>query len=167
MLHFNASILVSLFYWLALSLATSTSYNSHKLLLKDAIQIANIAHQRAAEINVSVTVAICDEGGHLICSLRGDNCFPFASQIAEAKAVGSAMLMKDGGDLLTMSTNRAAFFNQISTFNRLPLIPGIGGLVIRKDGQAIGAIGVSGAAPDQDLDIATYALKAYNDMCMT
>jgi uncharacterized protein GlcG (DUF336 family) len=43
---------------------------------------------------------------------------------------------------------------------RLPIIPGLGSILIRRDGAVVGAIGVSGGKPDQDLDCAEHGLRA-------
>ncbi|MGZ6142116.1 MAG: heme-binding protein [Myxococcales bacterium] len=39
-------------------------------------------------------------------------------------------------------------------------MPGLGSVVIRRGGAALGAVGVSGGKPEQDLDCAEAGLKA-------
>jgi uncharacterized protein GlcG (DUF336 family) len=41
-----------------------------------------------------------------------------------------------------------------------PLIPGIGSLLIKQDGVVVGAVGISGAKPEQDLECAEAGLAA-------
>src|SRR5216683_1545979 len=94
------------------------------LSLEDANQVVANAHVKAAEIGVNVTVAVVDEGGHLIALGRMDGAPPLSPQIAEAKAVGAAMLLRDGGSLLQMSVDRPGFFSAVDRLVRLPLIPG-------------------------------------------
>jgi uncharacterized protein GlcG (DUF336 family) len=49
----------------------------------------------------------------------------------------------------------------VSRITRLPLIPGAGSLVVRDGaGAVLGAIGVSGATPDEDRACAEAALAA-------
>ncbi len=121
------------------------------LSLDDANKVIAGAHARAAAEGVSVTVAVVDDGGHLIALGRMDGAPPLSPQIAEAKAVGAAMLLRDGASLLEMAQDRPAFFSAVDRLVRLPLIAGPGSLPIKRDGLTIGAVGVSGARPEQDL----------------
>jgi uncharacterized protein GlcG (DUF336 family) len=42
---------------------------------------------------------------------------------------------------------------------RVPIVAGLGSVLIRRAGAVLGAVGVSGAKPDQDLDCAEHGLK--------
>jgi glc operon protein GlcG len=128
--------------------------------LEDANKLVAGAHARASEIGVNVSAAVVDEGGHLIALGRMDGAPPLSPQIAEAKAVGAAMLLRDGGSLLQMSQDRPGFFSAVDRLVRLPLIPGPGSLPIMRDGMNIGAVGVSGARPEQDLECAVAGLAS-------
>ncbi len=121
------------------------------LTLEDANKVIAGAHARASAMGVSVTAAVVDEGGHLVALGRMDGAPPLSPQIAEAKAVGAAMLLRDGGSLLQMSQDRPDFFHAVDRLVRMPLIPGPGSMPIKKDGTTVGAVGVSGAKPEQDL----------------
>jgi glc operon protein GlcG len=130
------------------------------LSLEDATKVVAGVHAHAAEIGVRVTAAVVDEGGHLIALGRMDGAPPLSPQIAEAKAVGAAMLLRDGSSLLQMSEDRPGFFAAAAQLVRLPLIPGPGSLPIERDGLTLGAVGVSGARPDQDLECASAGLAS-------
>src|SRR5260370_5542560 len=93
------------------------------LSLEDANQVVANAHVKAAEIGVNVTVAVVDEGGHLIALGRMDGAPPLSPQIAESKAVGAAMLLRDGGSLLQMSVDRPGFFRPVDRLQPLPPAP--------------------------------------------
>src|SRR3979490_1850781 len=118
--------------------------------LEDANRLVAGAHARAAEIGVNVTAAVVDEGGHLIALGRMDGAPPLSPQIAEAKAVGAAMLLPGGPSLLQMGEDRPGFFSAVARLVRMPLIPGPGSIPIKRDGLTVGAVGVSGARPGQD-----------------
>jgi glc operon protein GlcG len=122
------------------------------LSLEDANKVIADAHARAAQIGVCVTAAVVDEGGHLIALGRMDGAPPLSPQIAESKAVGAAMLLRDGGSLQKLAEDRPGFFSAVDRLVRLPLIPGPGSMPIKRDGLTIGAVGVSGARPEQDLE---------------
>ncbi len=130
------------------------------LSLKDAGKLIDEAHAKAAELGLKVTVAVVDDGGHLIALGRMDGAPPLSPQIAEAKAVGAAMFVRDGGAIAQLAQDRPGFFRAADRMVRLPLIPGLGSIPIKQGDKCVGAIGVSGARPEQDLECAESAVNA-------
>ena len=130
------------------------------LSLDDANQAVARAHAKAAELGIRVTVAIVDEGGLLIALGRMDGAIPLSPQLAEAKAVGAAMLNRDGASLAELAKERPAFFGVADRLVRVPIVPGLGSALIKRDGRSIGAIGVSGGRPEQDLECAEAGLSS-------
>ncbi len=129
------------------------------LTLIDANKVIEKGHAKAAQLGIKVTVAVVDEGGLLIALGRMDGAAPLSPQLAEAKAVGAAVLLRDGGALAQMAQDRPAFFAAADRLVRVPLIPGLGSVPIKKDGKIVGAVGVSGARPEQDLECAEAGLR--------
>ena len=125
-----------------------------ELNLADAQKAVARAHAKAAELDLKVTVAVVDAGGLLVALGRMDGAPPISPQIAEAKAVGAAMFLRDGGWLGQTAQDRPGFFNAADRLTRVPLIPGPGSALIKRGGSVVGAIGVSGARPEQDLECA-------------
>jgi uncharacterized protein GlcG (DUF336 family) len=128
------------------------------LSLSDANKVIDKAHAKAAQLGIKVTVAVVDEGGLLIALGRMDGAPPLSPQLAEAKAVGAAMFLRDGAALAQMAQDRPGFFNAADRLVRVPLIPGLGSVPIKQDTKVIGAIGISGGRPEQDLECAEAAL---------
>ena len=127
--------------------------------LSKANKLITRAQAKAHEIGINVTVAIVDEGGLLVALSRMDGAPPVSPQIAEAKAVGAAMLLRDGAGLAQMAQDRPAFFSVVDRMVRVPLVPGLGSVPIKAEGKVVGAIGVSGGRPEQDLECAEAALS--------
>lgn len=130
------------------------------LTLDEAQAVLGAAQRRAGEVGIRVTVAIVDEGGHLQALGRMDGAFPLSAQIAEAKAVSAAVWQRNGDQLAAVQQQRSAFFDSVSRLVRLPLMPVLGSILIRRNGAVLGAIGVSGAAPEQDLECAEAGLSS-------
>lgn len=126
----------------------------------DAQRLIAAAHGRAQQIGIKVTVAVVDEGGLLQWLARMDGAPPISAQIAESKACGAALWHRDGGSLAQVAQERQLFFEAVGRLVRLPIIPGLGSTLIRRDQAVLGAVGVSGGKPDQDLDCAEAGLKA-------
>jgi glc operon protein GlcG len=130
------------------------------LSLHDANQVITGAHTKATDLGIRVTVAIVDEGGLLIALGRMDGAIPLSPQIAEAKAVGAAMLNRDGAGLAELARDRPGFFSVADRLVRIPIVPGPGSALIKREGKTVGAIGVSGGRPEQDLECAEAGLSS-------
>jgi len=130
------------------------------LSLTEVQQLIAAAHEKARQEGIRVTVAVVDEGGLLVALARMDGAPPLSSQIAEAKAVGAALWHRDGDSLAEVLQARPAFFQQVDRMVRVPMIGGLGSLLVRRGGAVLGAVGVSGAAPEQDKACAQAGLDA-------
>ena len=120
------------------------------LTLEQTQMLIAAAHDHARANDLRVTVAVVDEGGLLQALARMDGAPPLSAQIAEAKAVGAAVWHRDGDQLAGVQDQRAGFFASVSSLTRLPIIPADGSVVIRDGGAVLGAVGVSGAKPEED-----------------
>jgi glc operon protein GlcG len=130
------------------------------LNLHDTNELIKRAHAKAAELGIRVTVAVVDEGGLLIALARMDGAAPLTPQIAEAKAVGAAMLHRDGASLGDLAKDRPGFFSVADRLVRVPIVPGLGSVMIKREGNVLGAVGVSGGRPEQDLECAEAGISA-------
>ena len=130
------------------------------LSLEEAQRLVAAAHAQARDGGLRVAVAVVDEGGTLVTLARMDGAPPLSSQIAEAKAVGAALWHREGDSLAEVYQQRAKFFEQVDRMVRVPMVPGLGSLLIRRDGRVLGAVGVSGAQPEQDNACAQAGLDA-------
>ena len=124
------------------------------LTLAEATKLISGARGRAEQLDIRITVAVVDEGGLLVALERMDGAPPLSPQIAEAKAVGAAMLHRDGASLAELAKDRPDFFAVADRLVRIPIVPGLGSVLIRRDGRVLGAVGVSGGRPEQDLECA-------------
>jgi uncharacterized protein GlcG (DUF336 family) len=130
------------------------------LSLAEAQKVIAGAQAKAVGLEIRVTVAVVDEGGFLIALARMDGAPPLSPQVAEAKAVGSAMLYRDGAALAELARDRPGFFAVADRLTRVPIVPGLGSVVIRRDGRVLGAVGVSGGRPEQDVECAEAGLSS-------
>lgn len=122
----------------------------------DVKAIANAAENEALSNKWAVSIAIVDDGGHLIWFQRLDGAAPVSAHIAPAKAHAAAVGRRETKiyeDLI----NNGRF-----SFLSAPFIQGMleGGLPIVKEGQTIGAIGVSGVKSSEDAQIAKAGMAA-------
>ena len=89
-----------------------------------------------------------------------DGAPPISPQVAEAKAVGASLLYRDGASLAELAKDRPGFFSVVDRLVRVPIVPGLGSVLIRREGRVLGAVGVSGGRPEQDLECAEAGLSS-------
>ena len=126
------------------------------LELEDVRKIAAAAEAEAKANNWPVTIAIVDDGGHLLWLQRLDGAAPISASIAPAKAKTSALGRRES------RVYEEIINNGRTSFLSAPVLDGMleGGVPIMADGQCIGAIGVSGVKSSEDAQIASAGIAA-------
>jgi len=130
----------------------------HKPFLnhEDARLIAAAAQAEAVRHGWAVTIAIVDDGGHLLWLQRLDGAAPISAHIAPAKARTAALGRRESKGYEEMINNgRAAFLSAPSLDGMLE-----GGVPAMVDGHCVGAVGVSGVKSAEDAQIARAGLAA-------
>ena len=134
----------------------------HSLTMEGAKKVADAAVAFAKSNGASPSIAIVDEGGHLLHFVRMDGSFAASANVSIGKARTSATFKKPTKDFEDI-INKGRF-----TMTALPdFTPLQGGVPIVHDGQVVGAIGVSGArsaAQDEEVAKAGAAVIAENKL---
>jgi glc operon protein GlcG len=115
------------------------------LALEDAKRIAAAAHAEAQRNGWLVVIAIVDDGGHLMYLERIDGAQKGSSRIAEEKGRAAILLKRP-----TKAIEDNVAEGRIVMMGLPGAVPLEGGLPLVKDGQFVGAIGVSGVQSFQD-----------------
>lgn len=122
----------------------------------DATAILAAAEAEALKNKWAVVIAVADAGGHLLALKRLDGVAPISSHIAPAKARTAALGCRE-----------SRVYEEIINGGRIsflsaPTLEGMleGGVPILKDGQCIGAVGVSGVKSSDDAQIARAGIAA-------
>ena len=124
--------------------------NTFELEFADVTKITEAAMAFARDQKWAITVAVVDEGGHLLSLQRMDGAAPMSAHVAAAKARTAAMGRRDTKIFEDMiNGGRTAFLSA-------PVIDGMleGGVPVMKDGECLGAVGVSGVKSTEDAQIA-------------
>ncbi|THF69186.1 heme-binding protein [Deinococcus sp. Arct2-2] len=123
------------------------------LTLDDARKIIHAAEQKAAEIGQPMNIAVADSGGNLIAHVRMDGAWIGSIDISIKKAYTSRAFDIATKDLAGESQSGGQFFG-IHASNDGRIMIFAGGIPLKRDGQVIGAIGVSGGSGEQDHAVA-------------
>ncbi|VVP38105.1 hypothetical protein PS896_04708 [Pseudomonas fluorescens] len=130
--------------------------NSKFVLSQREVALILAAGRTEAQRNQwPVSIAVVDDGGHLLALERLDGCAPIGAYICMEKARTSALGRRESTVYEEMVNNgRNAFLSA-------PLLTSLeGGVPIIVDGEVIGAVGVSGVKSAQDAQIAKAAVLA-------
>jgi glc operon protein GlcG len=142
---------------LAVSPKTLTHMKNKPVLeLADVKTIAAAAEAEALKNKWAVSIAIVDDGGHLLWLQRLDGAAPTSAHIAPAKANTAALGRRESKVYEEMiNGGRLSFLSA-------PDLKGLleGGVPIMKDGHCLGAVGVSGVKSTEDAQIARAGIAA-------
>lgn len=133
-----------------------------KLTLEQASGIIDAALARGAELGLSpLTVAVLDDGGHLIAFKRQDKSSIMRYEIASGKAWGALGMGRSSRDLAQLAEQRPMFVSALAAASAGRMVPVPGGVLVwDADGAVIGAVGISGDTSDNDEDCAIAGIKA-------
>lgn len=136
---------------------TPTALKSKPFLDLDAVKrIAAAAEGEAQRHAWPVSIAIVDDGGHLLWLQRLDGAAPISAHIAPAKARTAALGRRESRVYEEMiNQGRMSFLSAPDLQGMLE-----GGVPILVDGQCVGAVGVSGVKSSEDAQIARAGIAA-------
>ena len=128
--------------------------------LSEARDIIAAAEKRAAEIGQPMNIAVVDEGGNLVSHARMDGAWIGSVDISINKAFTSRAFNIQTKDLGDNSQPGNQFYG-IHASNQGRIMIFAGGIPLTRDGQVVGAIGVSGGSGEQDQTVAEAGAAAF------
>lgn len=139
--------------------------SSLKLTEEGAMAILEAAREKARSMKLQVSIAVMDEGGHLLAFARGDGARLHTVPIAMAKARSAALTRNPTGKKSPsgrdMDDHQAIAITLAAGPGSLVTFPG--GVPITVNGQCVGAVGVSGARSEEDREIAEAGIAALSE----
>jgi uncharacterized protein GlcG (DUF336 family) len=128
--------------------------------LADARRVIAAAEKKAAEIGQPMNIAVADAGGNLVAHVRMDKAWMGSIDISIKKAWTSRAFDIATKDLAPYCQSGSQFFG-IHASNDGRVMIFAGGIPLKKDGQVVGAVGVSGGSGDQDHAVAEAGAAAF------
>ena len=129
------------------------------ITLEEARTIVSAAEEKAGQMGQPMNIAVMDAGRNLVAFHRMDGAWVASTDIAIDKAFTSA-----GRGLTTRKIGEMAQPGQplfgINTTNGGRIVIFAGGIPLMRDGEVIGAIGVSGGTVDEDEEVAEAGVAA-------
>ncbi len=122
------------------------------MTLEEANRIVEGAIAKAKELNIRVSVAVCDAGGRLVAFQRMTNAIWASAYGSQGKAIASAAFGRPSGVLAERAHQPTPA--GIAAAEGGHMIMGQGAVPIIRNGVIEGACGVGGGTAQQDEDCA-------------
>ena len=130
------------------------------ITLEEAQRIISAAKHKAQQMDQPMNIAVMDAGRNLVAFHRMDGAWVASIDIAIDKAFTSA-----GRGLTTRKIGEMAQPGQplfgINTTNGGRIVIFAGGIPLMRDGEVVGAIGVSGGTVEEDHEVAEAGVAAF------
>lgn len=130
------------------------------ITLEEARRVIEAAEQKADEIGCPMDIAVVDAGGNLKSHVRMDGAFVGSITISINKAYTAIAFQCETRDLTDDTRPDGPIFGLSDAHGgRLVIFPG--GIPLVRDGDIVGAIGVSTGSVDQDQEVAEAGAAAF------
>ena len=131
--------------------------------LETAKEVADAAEQRAEEIDNPMVITVANSEGNLIINRRMDGAWLASVDISRNKAYTSAALDMPTEDLAEPTKPGESLYGLQNTNDNNMVIFG-GGYPLTENGDVVGALGVSGGAVEQDMDVASSGVDRFDEL---
>ena len=126
------------------------------LTLEDGDRMIKAGIAKAKEMNIHMTLAVVDGGGHLLAFGRMETCIWASATVAQGKAVAASGFGRPSGVLPADSPVMQSILAKVPG----GMLAAQGAVPIVQDGLVVGAIGGSGGTGQEDEDCAKAGLAA-------
>ena len=128
------------------------------LTLVEAHRAVETAIAKAQELNINISVAVCDEGGRLVAFSRMDGAIWAGVYGSQGKAITSVAFGRPSGEMAERADS--PIMRGVGAAEGGHMIPSQGAVPIMRDGVPVGACGVGGGTAQEDEDCARAGVNA-------
>ena len=130
--------------------------------LEEARRVIRAGQKKATEIGVPMNIAVVDAGANLVAFERQEGAWLGSIDIALNKAFTARAFDIETKALAENSQSGGQFFG-IHVSNHGKVMIFAGGIPLKRDGEVIGGVGVSGGLGKQDQAVAEAGAKALSE----
>ena len=130
------------------------------ITLADARRVIAAGEKKADDIGQPMNIAVVDSGGNLVAHVRMDKAWIGSVDIAINKAWTARAFEISTKELAENSQSGDQFFGiHVSNHGRVMIFAG--GIPLKRGGEVVGGVGVSGGMGKQDQAVAEAAAAAF------
>ena len=130
--------------------------------LDESLRVISAARKKAEEIGVMQNIAVVDAGGNLTAFAHMDGAWGGSIDIAKNKAY-TARAFDMSTEALGAISQPGEMCYGIHASNDLKVIIFGGGIPLIRNGNVVGAVGVSGGTVPQDIEVAEAGVAAFDN----
>ena len=128
------------------------------LTLAEANRVVEAAIAKADELNIKISVAVCDDGGRLKAFNRMDDAIWGGVYGSQGKAVASVAFGRPSGEMAERADS--PIVRGITAAEGAHMIPSLGAVPIIRNGSIDGACGTGGGTGEEDEECARAGVAA-------
>lgn len=129
-----------------------------EITLDEANRMVQAAIAKAQELNIKISVAVCDSGGRLVAFNKMDGAIWAGVYGSQGKAVASVAFARPSGVMQERADS--PIVRGINAAEGGHMIMSQGGVPLIRDGAAVAACGVGGGTSQEDEDCARAAVES-------
>jgi uncharacterized protein GlcG (DUF336 family) len=130
------------------------------LTLELADRVLSACRAKADAMGIAVSIVVVDLGGHIVGAARMDGARFLTIDIAFGKAHGCVGFHRTGAEVAEFGRAAPAFVSSLAAASHGRFFASLGSMRILRDGEEIGAVGISGGSGEQDHEIAQAGIDA-------
>jgi uncharacterized protein GlcG (DUF336 family) len=130
------------------------------LTFADAQKVLEAGLKKADEIGQPMNVAVVDGGGHLLAFGRQDGAIRASIDISQRKALTAILMNRRTDELTPLVQPGAELYGLEQTAGGMVTFGG--GIPLYRDGELVGAVGVSAGTVEEDVTVASAAAAAFS-----
>jgi len=134
-----------------------------RVTLDEAKELIAAAEAKADEIDNPMVITVANDEGNLVAQHRMDGAWLASVSISRNKAYTSAALDMPTHELAEPSEPGNSLYGLQTTDDNRIVVFG-GGYPLERDGEVVGAIGVSGGAVAQDREVAEAGVDRWSEL---
>lgn len=135
----------------------------NELTLAEAKAVLDAAESKATALDVKMNLAVTNSEGNLLCFRRMDGAKLVASNIAQNKAYTAAAVKKPTHELKEAAEPGGDVYGLQTTDNGRVVVFG-GGFPLEHDGVVVGAVGASGGAVSEDMEVSQAGVETFESL---
>src|SRR6185503_7991239 len=138
------------------SMTSTTTITQGTVSLEDARRVIAAGEESAKELGQPQNIAVVDAGGNLVAHVRMDGAWIGSVDVAINKAYTARAFDLSTAELAANAQHGGPFYG-IQESNKGKVMIFAGGVPLKRDGEIVGAVGVSGGDEEQDTTVAEAA----------
>ncbi len=125
-------------------------------------KLCEVALEKAMEMNIDISFAICDDNGLPLVFRRYGNAPIFSTTLVPRKAYTAAIMFMPTEDLAKLCSDGGPLMGIQNNDSKITLVSG--GYPLLVNGKCIGGIGIGGGKGNEDSIIAKHVLSIFHEI---